>query len=217
MTHHRSHNGSILLFYKTLIRFETLTSSGEGDLFGFTIAHQKHIDKFASIIDIQPQDRKRKECSRLLEGRENRLWVLREQGKTFGPPGCHVGESQRVEGASLALSTRVGHQIGFEKTRPGVIPLLEGPDGNLAFEQVSSLRGGTTARSGFVLGTQEALSRARAHRQQLTSALLAQMQMSLPLQGCHQRGQKGDQAFGTDMLGGFPELDQSLLYVRGIA
>ncbi len=54
----------------------------------------------------------------------------------------------------------MGNQIGFEKTRPGVIPLLEGPDGNLVFEPVSGLRGGTTARSGFVLGTQEALSRA---------------------------------------------------------
>jgi len=59
IAHDLTHDGSILLLYEVLIILEPFTSSRKGDLFGFTIRQHLLIDEFASIISIQPQDRKR--------------------------------------------------------------------------------------------------------------------------------------------------------------
>ncbi len=52
----------------TLIILEPLASSRERDVFLFTIGEQGLINEFALVIGIQSQDRKRKTCSRLLQG-----------------------------------------------------------------------------------------------------------------------------------------------------
>ncbi len=103
--------------------------------------HQERIDELSSIIDIQAQDRKRKERSCLLEGGEDRLRAFRENGKTFRPSRGHIGQGQRVQIASLRVLTTMGDQIRFQKTGPGGIPLLERADRDLLFEQGSSHRG----------------------------------------------------------------------------
>ena len=140
--HHLSHNGSILLFHKTLIRFEVGASSREGNLLGFTIAQQGLIDELPAIIHIQTQDRKRKERSRLLESRQDGLCALGTQRHTFGPSRGNIGEGQGTEKASLGLRPTMGHQICLQKTRFFLVPLLERTDGNLLFEQGSRPGGG---------------------------------------------------------------------------
>ena len=107
--HHLSHNGSILLFHKTLIRFEVGASSREGNLLGFTIAQQGLIDELPAIIHIQTQDRKRKERSRLLESRQDGLWAFIEDREAFGPAGGHISERQGVQKASLTLPATMGN------------------------------------------------------------------------------------------------------------
>ncbi len=61
------------------------------------------------------------------------------------------------------------------------MPVLEGADRNLVFEQGSrscSRQAVWTLRS---RGTQEAISRRGTHGEQLVAALLSEMQMSMPL------------------------------------
>jgi len=76
--HELAHNSSVFLFHETLVRLEVGAPSGEGDLLGFTIPHQRLIDEFAAIIGIQPQDGKEKDGSRLLEGCKDYLGVFVE-------------------------------------------------------------------------------------------------------------------------------------------
>ena len=161
--HHLSHNGSILLFHKTLIRFEVGASSREGNLLGFTIAQQGLIDELPAIIHIQTQDRKRKERSRLLESGEDRLRAFIENGKTFRPSRRHIGEGQGRHIASLRVLPTMGHQICFQKTGPGGIPLLERANGDLLFEQRSGLGGAKPTRSRYPVGVQDAIGGGRAH------------------------------------------------------
>jgi len=61
------------------------------------------------------------------------------------------------------------------------------------------------------LGAQEAIRRRRAHREQLAAALLCELEVLMPLQRFDQRGEKRDEAFGADPVGGVPDQEQRVL------
>jgi hypothetical protein len=63
----------------------------------------------------------------------------------------------------------------------------------------------------FTLGTQEAIGCGCAHGEQLAAALLSKVQMLMPLQRFDQCGEKRDQAFGANPVGGMPDQEQGVL------
>lgn len=71
--------------------------------------------------------------------------------------------------------------------------------------------------SAYVVEAQQAIGGRVAHLEQVALTLFAQVQMSMPLQRFYQRGQKGNETFGADMLGGFPGHQQGLLDLGTIA
>jgi hypothetical protein len=52
-----------------------------------------------------------------------------------------------------------------------------------------------------------------AHGEQLTPALLGEMEMLMPLQRFDERREKGDEPFGADAVGGVPHQEQRVLDV----
>jgi hypothetical protein len=70
---HLTNDGSVFLFNKTLIVFQIRASPREGDVFLFAIGDQHFIDKLATVIGIDPQDRKGEERACPLEGSEDRF------------------------------------------------------------------------------------------------------------------------------------------------
>lgn len=134
-----------------------------------------------------------------------------QEGKAFGPPGRHISERQRIQVASLDLGTAMSYQIGFQKARSGLIPLLEGADGNLLLEQGSGSRGGKAMLAQCALRTQETIDRRYAHGKQLASALIRDVKVFMSLQGFYQSREKRDEPFGTDAIGSVPEQEQRLL------
>jgi len=107
-------------------------------------------------------------------------------------------------------------QICFQKARQRFIPALEGADRDLVFEERSCLGSGYPAKTVLSLGTQKPFCCRCAHREQLVPALLAEVEMSMPLECFDKSGQKGHQPFGTDLVGGAPCLIESLLNLRSI-
>jgi hypothetical protein len=105
----------------------------------------------------------------------------------------------------------MGHQICFQKAGLRLIPLLEGADRDLLFEQRSRSRRGNTALSQFALRTQEAISRCCAHGEQLASARFREVEMLMPLQGFDKRGEKRDESFGADAVCRIPDKEQCML------
>ena len=65
----------------------------------------------------------------------------------------------------------------------------------------------------FALRGQQAIRSRRAHGKQLASALLCQVEVLIPLQCFNERGEKGDEAFGADAVGGLPGQEQRVLDV----
>ena len=192
VAHDLAHDPSILLFYKTLIILQIRASPREGDVFLFAIGDQRLIDEFSTIVGINPQNRKGEQRSRSLDGCQHCFLTPVQEGQTFRPSGGYVGQGQRVQVASLDVGATMGHQIRFQKTGSGLIPLLECADRDLLLEQGSCSRGGEAALTQFALGRQEAIGRCRAHGEQLASALLRQVEMLMPLQRFNQRwGEKG--------------------------
>jgi len=108
-------------------------------------------------------------------------------------------------------------EIGFEKPRLRVIPAVEGPKRDLLFEQGAGLGRGKPTRTRSMVRAQEALGSGGAHLKQEASALLTQVEMSVPLQRRHQSGKIWDETFSTDLLGRSPGLKQGVLHLLAIA
>jgi hypothetical protein len=105
----------------------------------------------------------------------------------------------------------MSYQVRLQKARSGLLPLLEGADRDLLLELGSGSRRGEAALTSFVLGTQEAIRCGCAHGKQLASALLGQVEMLMPLQRFDKRGEKRDETFGADTVGGVPDQEQRVL------
>ncbi len=91
------------------------------------------------------------------------------------------------------------------------IPVLEGADGNLVFEQGSRSSSGYPTRTVFSLRAQEAIRRRGTHAEQLIAARLREMQMSMLLKRFDESGEERDQPLGTHLISRFPCQKQGLL------
>ena len=180
-------------------------------MFLFTKGDQHLIDEFSAVIGIDHQNRKREQCPCSLEGCQHRFLAPKQQGKTFRPPGCYISERQGIQVTALNVGTTMGHQIRFQKTGSGLLPLLEGTDRNLLLEQRSRSRGGEAALTQLAQGTQEAIRRRCAHAEQLAAALLGEVEMLMSLQRFDERGQKRHEAFGADAIGRVPDQEKRVL------
>ena len=138
------------------------------------------------------------------------------KGKTFRPPGGDIGQRDRVEAATLQSPSTVGHQIDLQKARFGLVPLCEGPDRDLLFEQGTRFGGRKAMGMGVTMGLQEAICGSRAHREQLAAVFLAELDMPMLLQRFDDAWQKRHQAFGTNPVEGLPGQHQCLFDLRPI-
>ena len=82
-----------------------------------------------------------------MERGQNRFWAFIEQWEAFGPACGDIGEAEGIQGAALTVSTIVGDEVGFQKTRVRVVPAVEGPNGDVVFEERSSLGSGKPTRT----------------------------------------------------------------------
>src|SRR5260370_5464247 len=140
-------------------------------------------------------------------------WLRCKRGRhSVHPVATSVSES-RVQVAALDICATMGHQIRFQEARSGFIPLLKGANRDLLLEQRSRSSGGEARTIQFALRGQQAIRRCRAHGKQLFSALLREVEMLMPFQRLKERGEKGNEAFGTDAAGGVPDQEQRVLHV----
>ena len=97
--------------------------------------------------------------------------------------------------------------------KPGRVSFhsCEGADRDLLLEQGAGSRRGEAALTSFALGTQETIRCRCAHGEQLAPALLSEVEMLMPLQRFDKRGEKRDEAFGADAVGGVPDQEQRVL------
>ena len=69
ITHDLTHHRAIFLLDKTLIVFQVWASACERQVFLFAIGDQHFIDELATVVGIDPQNRKREERACASEGR----------------------------------------------------------------------------------------------------------------------------------------------------
>jgi hypothetical protein len=102
----------------------------------------------------------------------------------------------------------MSHQIRFHKAGLGLIPLLEGADGNLLLEERSRSSRGETTLTKFALRGQQVIRGCCAHGEQLAAALFCELEVLMPLQGFDECGEKGHESFGTDPVSCVPDQEQ---------
>src|SRR5450755_218631 len=177
MAHHLTHHHPIFLLDEALVPFLIWASSREGDLLTHTIGSHFFVDKLSTIVGIDSQDGKRKACPGTLESGQNRLRPTVEQGETFRPPGGDIGQRDGVEAATLQSSPTVDNQIHLQEAWCGLIPLGEGADRDLLFQQGASLGGRKAMGVGVAMGLQKTISGGCAQREKLAPVFLAKLYM----------------------------------------
>ncbi len=73
MAHHLPYHDPIFLFHKALVSLLIWPSSRKGDLLTHTIRGYLFIDKFSTVIGINPENGKGKQRPATPESRQNRL------------------------------------------------------------------------------------------------------------------------------------------------
>lgn len=138
---HLAYDHAIFLFYEALVPLLVGPSPCKRDLLAETIRGDFLVDELSSIVCIDPQDGKRKQCASTMQGSQHGLASTVEQGQTLHPAGGDIGQREWVEATHLQMSPAVRHQVGFHKAWLRLVPLGKGPDGNLLFEQWTGFGG----------------------------------------------------------------------------
>jgi len=94
-------------------------SPRERNVFLLAVGDYCLIDEFSTVVSINSQDRERKQCPRSLDSCQHGLLTPVQEGQTFRPAGCYIGERQGVQVPSLNISTTMGHQIRWKSSRVG--------------------------------------------------------------------------------------------------
>jgi hypothetical protein len=118
-----------------------------------TIGHQLHIDKLCSIIGVDSQHGKGKKVLHALKRSYHRLLCAIEQGQELGPSCGNVSQRQRIQERPISLMATMSHQIGFHEACFGLIPILEGADRDVFFEQRSRSGGREPMALLFAVGS----------------------------------------------------------------
>lgn len=114
------------------------------------------------------------------------------------------------------LPSRWSPQWATKSNAKVIVPLGEGADGNLVFEQGSRIGQLDPTRRRPTLRFQQSLGGSDTHGQELVTVLLVKPKMSITLQRRDQFGQAGNQELRTGILDGAPGQKEHLLYHRAI-
>ena len=74
--------------------------------------------RLPAVIGINPEDRKREERARSLDGCQDQLLAPMQEGKAFCPACGHIGERQGIQETALSVFTTVGAPVPLED-KPG--------------------------------------------------------------------------------------------------
>ena len=102
------------------------------------------------------------------------------KGKHSVHPVAISVRGKRVEVRAICLGATMGHQVSFKKAWFGFIPILEGANGNLLFQQRSRPSGRDPMPLLLAVRSENPICGRRTHREELHAALLAQVEMSMP-------------------------------------
>ena len=122
-------------------------------------------------------------------------WDLVLEDPGLGRSGLHAGQVQGVAELPDRVPAVVAHQVHLAEARAVLVPLGEGPDGDLSLQH----RPGLGARSPLDLQAspvrgEHAVDRGRGDRQELRSDLRGYLELAAALQGFHDLGHEWGQA-----------------------
>ncbi len=135
--------------------------------------------------------------------------ALAPEGLALGPAGGDVDghEGRQVE-ARGGLAT-VGHEIGLEGPRLDVLPVAEGAEGDLRGERGMAGAGGREAAGGAAaVRAEETVDRGGAEPQERRAQGSRDLKGAVALEGVHEGGEEGREAFAAEVVAGLPHLVQ---------
>jgi hypothetical protein len=141
-TNDLAHNRTIFLFDIALVVLVCGSPTGKSDLRLLTIHKQLGIDKRFAVVGITSEQGKGQELACPFKCLQYSMLSALQERLAFGPSSGDVGDHQRLEEGAFAAPATVRDQISFTEARRGFIPIVEGPNRDLVFQEGTALGGG---------------------------------------------------------------------------
>jgi hypothetical protein len=173
------------------------------------------IDERTIIIRIDSADRYRQLMSNNLESLDDQGLLSSQQRDRLGPARTDIGRNQAPQESPLQGIAAVGHEVHLQETRPGLVPISEGPNRDLPaglrhpLSLPASSRGAADRR-------QQAVDRRRTDREEELTDGRVERQMAVPFHRWDQSGQDRFETFPPDAIRGLPKDDERLADRFGI-
>jgi hypothetical protein len=136
-----TNNGVVLLFNVARVVFSVWPAACEGDVLIDAVVDEMSVDKLAAVVRVKAEKLKRKSLSDILQSVEDVTLGLILHGCELCPTGDDIGQRQGMAAVAIDATTVMRDEIHLAKAWPGVIPLREGSDGDLVFEQCARSSG----------------------------------------------------------------------------
>lgn len=208
---------AIFLLDKALIVLAISSTARKRDLLALTKGQDLGIEKLAPVVGVESQERKWEQLLGTTERLNDDMLTALGQGEAFGPASGDVGEDKRIEKAAFRTGAAMSDEISLDKARSGIVPIGEGTNRNLMFEQAASFGGGAAMRAlRLAMFPEDAVSGSRTDGEQLGANLGGEDEMTMALKAGDQVGEKGYKTLGADEVGSRPGGDKRILDGRSI-
>jgi len=203
-------DGVVLLLDVAVVVFVIGPAAGKGDLLLETVPVELIIDELTAVVRVQAEQPEGEVALDLLESVEDIGLGLIFQGFHLHPCRGDIGEGEGLGVLAKACSPVVGNEVRFAEAWTCVVPVGEGPDGDMVFEQRPGTRARSTLQTRLRPGRgQEPVNGGRTDgEQQLAEAALGEGECSLAFQQGEHLTDEGDEPFATQAVGEGPELPQ---------
>lgn len=175
-------------------------------MLGQTVGKQVGVDEGVVVIGVEAEQEEGHAGPDDGESLEDPPLAAVGDGLCLKPSGGVVNDRQGMDVLPAEALAATGDEGHFGKTGAALIPLGEGADGDVRFEQTPRPGGGDApGLRGTTVGSQLAIDGRRAHPEQRVLDPGRQAECAAPLQGLQQRPEEGAQALAAQTAGGLPK------------
>ena len=131
VAHEPANHRAILLLDPGLIVLLIGPRARELEMLFLAIALECLIDEGAVVVRVDPADRHRELMSHDCKPFDDQKLLPGHQRDRLGPSRTHIGRYQAPQEGPLHGVAAVGNEVHLEEPRFRLLPVCEGPDGNL--------------------------------------------------------------------------------------
>jgi len=210
MADEATYDCSVLLLNPCLVVLSMGSSTCELDALGLPVRQHRLVDELAPVVGVEAAQGERHRRPQPRQRLDDQRTFLDGKRDTLGPPARDVGEREREREAAGHVLSAMGHEVGFHEAGQRVVPIAERPNRDRVPDGELRARPRPPSIKILARGSQQAVDRRSAHREQLLPYSGLERQVAVSLECRHEHRKQRLEPFDADPVGCLTENDEPL-------